>query len=283
MARILIADIDRALLEGASAELAKAGHDVSVCESCEAAREAAADTEPEAAVIDFNVGGNSAGVNLAQELRAADPSRAIVLMSSIDLDGWDRSLDGAERLFGVDALVDKPVTPEVLAEIVEHVLDATTERRRHVVASPQFAAILSRGIANERLSEKFYRMAAEKARQPEVRQVLLELADDEQGHARLLEDVRSGKKELPPPKEDHATGLLEAMAGPSPSGRQSPKDAFRMAIEKEKAAVEFYKSWASIFGAGPERDLLERLAEMEEGHRERLERLYLQTAYPEAW
>jgi len=283
MANVLVVDSDAAALESAQSALASAGHEVASAKTCDLARELLAEAKPEALVVDFGMGAGSAGVGLIREVRASDSAVAIVLMTAIETDGWDRSLDGAEQLFDVDALVDKPVEGRVLTAVLDHVLAATGERRSHAAASPHFAAILSRAIANEHLSEQFYRVAAEGAQTEEARAVLLQLAEDELGHAELLQSVSAGDRTLPVPEGAPGAGLLASLSGPALSTDLSPKEAFVLAMEKEKAAAEFYRSWASLAGDGPDRDLLLRLAGMEEGHRERLERLYMESAYPEAW
>jgi len=63
----------------------------------------------------------------------------------------------------------------------------------------------------------------------------------------------------------------------------SPADAFLLAAKKERLAMQMYRNWAALYAAGPERDLLLRLAEMERQHQAHVEAMFSDAAFPEVW
>ena len=143
-------------------------------------------------------------------------------------------------------------------------------------------AILARAIANEESAAAFYCQAAERLSDPVTRDVLLGLMRDELEHKRLLGAFRSGARPLP---EGSASGgsLVEFLGSPDCTEDMSPTDAFLLAARKEKLAVEFYENWAKLYPGGPERELLLGLAEVERRHKEKVENMYTNAAFPEAW
>jgi rubrerythrin len=149
-------------------------------------------------------------------------------------------------------------------------------------AKVEMSAILGRAIANEESASSFYRHAAERVRDPVTRNDLLALMRDEDEHKRLLEEFRSGARPLP---EGTVSGgsLVESLGTPDFTPDMSPQDAFLLAAMKEKSAVDFYESWARMYPAGPEHDLLMGLADIERRHKEKVESLFANAAFPEAW
>lgn len=142
--------------------------------------------------------------------------------------------------------------------------------------------ILRRAIANEESAAAFYRQAAERLSDPVTREAIEGLMRDEIEHKRLLEEFRSGARPLP---EGSTSGgsLVEFLGTPDFTADMSPADAFLLAAKKEKLAVEFYENWARLYPGGPERDLLLSLAEVERRHKVKVEDLFTNAAFPEAW
>ena len=143
-------------------------------------------------------------------------------------------------------------------------------------------AILARAIVNEESSAAFYRQAAGRVRDPVTRDALEGLMRDELEHRRLIEEFRSGARPLP---RDSGSGgaLLESLGSPDFTAEMSPSEAFLLAAKKEQLAVEFYANWAGLYPGGPERDLLLGLSEIERRHKLKVEDMFANAAFPEAW
>jgi rubrerythrin len=144
------------------------------------------------------------------------------------------------------------------------------------------SAILDRAVANEEAAAAFYRQAAESVSDPRTKEALEGLMRDEVEHKQLIEEFKTGARPLPEGVTS-AGSLVEAFGTPDFSTDLSPADAFLLAARKEKLAVEFYESWAKLYPAGEERDLLLGLAEIERRHKARVEAMFSNAAFPEAW
>ncbi|MEI8242376.1 MAG: ferritin family protein [bacterium] len=142
--------------------------------------------------------------------------------------------------------------------------------------------ILARAMANEESSAAFYRQAAARMTNPVTRDALEGLMRDELEHRQLIGEFQSGRRTLP---EGHSSGgsLVECLGAPDFTADLSPANAFLLAARKEKMAVEFYETWAKLYPGGAEQELLLRLAEVERRHKQKVEDLYTNTAFPEAW
>lgn len=112
--------------------------------------------------------------------------------------------------------------------------------------------------------------------------MLQALAEAEGEHRRLLEGFREGRRPLPEGSAQVGS-LMESSGAPPFSATMSPADAFLLAANKERRAVQRYDGWASLYQVGPERELLLRLAEMERQHLARVEAMLSNAAFPEAW
>ncbi len=142
--------------------------------------------------------------------------------------------------------------------------------------------IIARAIVNEESSAAFYRQAAGRMADRVTREALEGLMRDEIEHKRLIEEFRSGVRPLP---EGSGIGgsLVEFFGTPEFTAELSPSEAFLLAAKKEKLAVEFYEKWAGMYPDGPERDLLLGLAQVERRHKLKVEELFTNAAFPEAW
>jgi len=205
----------------------------------------------------------------------------MVLVTELDRSGWDRTFSSAEA-FEVDALLDLPVDSAALITRLKGIVAARADVTMHLARTPEIEAIVARAVTNEEAAQAFYRRAAEAAENPDTRDALLALAADEAVGKQLLLDFKSGKRPLPEQAAD-ATNLVESFGAPDLTPDLAPADAFLLAARKEKLAVEFYDNWAALYPPGPERDLLMRLAEVEREHKNRVEEMFSQAAFPESF
>ena len=63
----------------------------------------------------------------------------------------------------------------------------------------------------------------------------------------------------------------------------SPKEALIIAAKREEGAYRFYQALASLQPPGEVQDFLNRMAEVELQHKEKVEYLYDNAAFPEVW
>lgn len=142
------------------------------------------------------------------------------------------------------------------------------------------------GIAIEREVEanEFYSKAAKASKDPSVRAIFADLAKDELAHMELLERFREDptlQMKMKKPAADYH--VSEEMDLPAFSADMKPADAIALAMKKEQQAMEFYRGMAAQCSDKELCSIFNSLADMEEGHKCRLETAFVDIGYPEAF
>jgi rubrerythrin len=274
MARVLLIDTVGGRLTELEQSLAATGWAVTVAREPKEARTTPAD----AIVLSTDAAGLGQALEDVQAARR-DSGTPVVMVTDLDRSGWDRTFGSAEAL-NVDALFDTPVDPHALVKRLEGILAARTAVRQPDAS--KMSAIVDQAVADEEAAAAFYRQAAGRVSDPTTREALEGLMRDEQEHKRLIEEFKSGAHPLPD-AVSAAGSLVESFGAPEFSADMSPADAFLLAAQKEKLAVELYENWARLYPEGPQRELLLRLADIERGHKARVEAMFSNAAFPESW
>ncbi len=143
-------------------------------------------------------------------------------------------------------------------------------------------AVIKNAIDQEELSRAFYLRLAEVVSHADTKETLRYLAREELEHKQFLEGciTPQGCKLTGRPQEVHLAEHLEA---PGFHDALSPKEALVVAMKREEGSQRFYKALAALQPPGEIRDLLEKMAQVEMSHKEKMEYLYDNTAFPEAW
>ena len=132
----------------------------------------------------------------------------------------------------------------------------------------------------ERNGAAFYRSAALRVKDPASQKLLLELADFEDKHISLFDDMRERKEvmdQLRVDADNEAGRYLQALAGAhifsekqNPGVRiredMTPHDVFRMAIEFELSAVLFYQGIREVLTDDSQKGKLDDLVREEMRH-----------------
>lgn len=148
----------------------------------------------------------------------------------------------------------------------------------------QLDDLLAAAIASELEANGFYRKVAERANNPQVRQIFTELAAEELGHRDFLEGARHDPNlvnRLSAPAADYH--VAEATPLPALSIDMQPADAIALAMKKEQQAVELYRGLSARASDPTLAAALIGLSNMEQGHKTRLEEMFVQIGYPEAF
>lgn len=85
---------------------------------------------------------------------------------------------------------------------------------------------------------------------------------------------------IPPVHDLH---LAEHLKVPEVTEDLAPKDALALAIKRSDALSRFYQAMAELQAPGEIRSRLEYLAKSELSHKDKLEYLYDNVAFPEVW
>ena len=144
--------------------------------------------------------------------------------------------------------------------------------------------ILADAIEREVEAYEFYQQVYERTEDSTVKEVFEQLAKEELSHRNLLEQFLHDPTMLMnihPPSADYQ--IAEATEMPKLSIEMKPADAIALAMKKEQQAVEFYRGLAEKATDSKAKSVFENFINIELGHKHRLEDVYVQIGYPEAF
>jgi len=144
--------------------------------------------------------------------------------------------------------------------------------------------IFATAIEREIEAYEFYRKVSERTDNDTVKTIFHQLARDEQGHRDLLEEFKHNPTrmmKIQAPAADYK--VAEATEMPKLSIEMKPADAIALAMKKEQQAVQFYRGLAANASDAGTQAIFENLANMELGHKHRLENVFVEIGYPEVF
>jgi rubrerythrin len=143
--------------------------------------------------------------------------------------------------------------------------------------------IISTAIEREVEAYTFYRTISDKVQDPALKKLFGELAGEEKQHREFLQGMltKDVAKMSFDAKKDYK--IVNAMPSPPLSADMKPLDGLVVAIKKELEAMQMYSQLAGLSTATEQKFLFTQLANMESGHKARLEDLYTNMAFPEVW
>ena len=150
--------------------------------------------------------------------------------------------------------------------------------------SPEIERIFSIATQRELEANAFYTQVAKNAANADVKKVFAQLAGEEMGHFELIERLRYDptlEMKIKAPVQDYK--LAEATELPAFSDDMKPADAIALAMKKEQQAVAFYRGLSAAATDSGLKDMFDNLANMELGHKHRLETVFVDIGYPEAF
>ncbi|MEQ8176112.1 MAG: ferritin family protein [Syntrophomonadaceae bacterium] len=146
----------------------------------------------------------------------------------------------------------------------------------------RYANLLQSAIEEELEAYEYYTGLSQSLKSEELRSVFAALAEEELGHRDYLQELLDNKQY---PEFDTNTDLPRDNEAPLPplSNLMKPQDGIALAISKEDEAMRDYLFMASCVKDNKQKKILENLARMEQGHKERLERILASGTLPENW
>jgi rubrerythrin len=148
--------------------------------------------------------------------------------------------------------------------------------------NPELDAIIRSAISQEELSHEFYLRMANLVSHAETKDLFQYLAKEELEHKHFLESCFSAAG-CTLAGEAHNTHLAELVAAPAIDEDLSPKEALVVAMKREEGSHRFYQTLAGLQPPGEIRAFLEKMAQVELTHKEKMEYLYDNVAFPEVW
>lgn len=143
--------------------------------------------------------------------------------------------------------------------------------------------ILEKAVEKEVNSRLLYVSLSQKVSDEAAKDAFQELAKQEQGHQNLLERYLQGELKEGALSRGQFIDykIVEQFDQPELSIDMKLQDVFLLAANREKVSHEFYLSLAQIHPAGEVKRLLEELAAQELEHKQRVELLYTEVAFPQ--
>jgi rubrerythrin len=143
--------------------------------------------------------------------------------------------------------------------------------------------ILEKAIDKEIEAQQLYRDLSQKMSNAAARDAFIQLSREEEGHEQLLRKYLRGEVGEGVLKKDHVLDykIAEYLDQPPITPEMEIKEVFLLAASREKASHDFYLSLAAVYPAGEVKVLLEQLAAQELEHKQRVELLYTEVAFPQ--
>jgi len=143
--------------------------------------------------------------------------------------------------------------------------------------------VLGKAIQKEIESQLLYVSLSEKMSDKAAKDAFQELARQEQGHQQLLEQYLRGELKGGMLSRGQVVDykIAEHLDQAEISPDMKLPDVFLLAANREKSSHELYLGLARIHPAGEVKILLERLASQELEHKQRIEFLYTEVAFPQ--
>ncbi|UNC92974.1 ferritin-like domain-containing protein [Candidatus Contubernalis alkaliaceticus] len=148
--------------------------------------------------------------------------------------------------------------------------------------------IIKTAVINEVEGYSFYRLAAEKTDDLEVKESFNLLAEEEKKHEtwlralyRDISEGTNGQNDADKPVKGQSPGIFRRENMNSESGSLEVS-VLRIGILMEKASIDFYREAAEKTGNPRAKELYENLVEWEREHMESLEKMY-EMAREEWW
>jgi rubrerythrin len=129
----------------------------------------------------------------------------------------------------------------------------------------------------------FYMSLADKVEDPDVKDTLAFLAGEERKHREFLTGYRDGRYESDSLRLADVVDykIAEYLEEPDIKKGMDSSDVYLVAAHRELQSYHFYRALADLHPDGEAKTMLLRIASEEMKHKERVEYLYSNTAFPQ--
>jgi rubrerythrin len=145
-----------------------------------------------------------------------------------------------------------------------------------------FKKIITFAITNEIEAYEFYKGVSDKVKDAGLKKIFAALADEEAKHRKLLESFTSDAKQMHF-DESKDYKVSKSIEKPKLSLSMKPVDAIALAVKNEEEAMDMYTQMASCSTDAEQKKMFQSLANMEQGHKVKLEDTFTNMAFPEVW
>jgi len=145
------------------------------------------------------------------------------------------------------------------------------------------STVIDTAIEREEKAYAFYRDLSGKVEDMTARETLQFLSAEEKKHKAFLERYRRGEYGAEALRMTDVVDykIAEYLAQPDIQKSMDSKDVYLVAAHRELNSYNFYKSLADLHPDGSVKTILLRMANEEKKHKEKVEYLYSNTAFPQ--
>jgi rubrerythrin len=143
--------------------------------------------------------------------------------------------------------------------------------------------VLRTGIQREIESQKLYTELGRMVVDQQAKYVFAKLVREEKRHQEILERFVAGgiREGMLKPDEVLDYRIAEHLEQPPVKPDMTLAEIFLLAANREKMSNEFYLGLAGAYPSGEAKKLLLKLASQELGHKQQMEKLYADVAFPQ--
>lgn len=147
----------------------------------------------------------------------------------------------------------------------------------------ELAAVIEMAIRREEEARAFYLDLHVKVEDTLAKDTLRYLADEEAKHAEYLRTCMAGRycSSVLGMKDPVDYKIIEYLEKPDIKKDMNSAEVYLVAAQRELDAYNFYKGLADTYPPGDMKDLLIKMANQEKKHKEKVEYLYDNTAFPQ--
>ena len=149
--------------------------------------------------------------------------------------------------------------------------------------SKTVAEILDMAIGREEVAYDFYMDIYEKVEDATVRETVEFIAGEEKKHKAFLVSYKEGKYGTDSLRMADVVEykLAEYLEEPEISQNSSSEDVYLVAAHREARSNQFYSELANMHADSKLKTMLQKMANEELKHKEKMEYLYANTAFPQ--
>ena len=143
--------------------------------------------------------------------------------------------------------------------------------------------LINTAIQREEEAFQFYMDLSEKIEDSSVKDTLSWIANEEKKHKQFLIDYRDGRYAagMPPTRDAKYYKIAEHQNEPEIQKEMKNEDVFLVAAHRELRSHKFYSELADMHTDGEPKEMLRGMASEELKHKEKMEYLYANTAFPQ--
>jgi len=147
----------------------------------------------------------------------------------------------------------------------------------------EYRKIITHAIDREAEAYVFYHAVSDKAKDKNIKFIFNDLAEDEKKHRLTLEGFLVRAPETLHFSESKDYKIVDALPTPPLTVDLKPLEGLVIAIKNELEAMQMYTQLANASTDEAQKVVFLELASMERGHKSKLEDIYTNMAFPEAW